>query len=73
MSEKVDVRAKEKKHNKLVQVFIDLKAEFKRVTWPSKEELKSATLAVLSFCILYVILVGLLDAGFKNLFSMIFK
>ena len=73
MSEKVDVRAKEKKRNKLVQVFIDLKAEFKRVTWPSKEELKSATLAVLSFCILYVILVGLLDAGFKNLFSMIFK
>lgn len=73
MSEKVDVRAKEKKRNKLVQVFIDLKAEFKRVTWPSKEELKKATLAVLSFCILYVILVGLLDAGFKNLFSIIFK
>jgi len=74
MAEKVDVKANEKqKRAGLVQFFIDLKAEFKRVTWPSKEELKKAANAVISFCVLYAILVGLLDTGFKNLFDLIFK
>jgi preprotein translocase subunit SecE len=74
MAEKVDVKTKENnKRFGLLQFFIDLKAEFKRVTWPSKEELKKAANAVISFCLLYAILVGLLDAGFKNLFNLIFK
>lgn len=74
MAEKVDVKAMEtKKKMKIVQFFIDLKAEFKRITWPTKAELKKAFMAVVCFCILYVIIVGLLDAGFKNLFNLIFK
>ena len=74
MAEKVDVNTKENnKRNSFAQFFIDLKAEFKRVPWPSKEELKKAANAVISFCLLYAILVGLLDAGFKNLFNLIFK
>lgn len=74
MAEKVDVKAMEtKKRMKIVQFFIDLKAEFKRITWPTKAELKKAFMAVVCFCILYVIIVGLLDAGFKNLFNLIFK
>lgn len=74
MAEKVDVKTKEKSERRsFAQFFIDLRAEFKRVTWPSKEELKKAANAVISFCLLYAILVGLLDAGFKNLFNLIFK
>lgn len=74
MAEKVDVKAMEpKKRMKISQFFIDLKAEFKRVTWPAKNELKKALMAVICFCLLYAITVGLLDAGFKNLFNFIFK
>ncbi len=74
MAEKVDVKAiKSKKQMKIIQFFIDLKAEFKRVTWPTKDELKKAFVAVMCFCLLYVVTVGLLDAGFKNLFNLIFK
>lgn len=74
MAEKVDVKVnKTKKRLGIAQFFIDLKAEFKRVTWPSKQELKKASAAVISFCLIYVIFVGLLDAGFKNLFNLIFK
>ena len=42
MAEKVEVKAiKPKKRIKMVQFFIDLKAEFKRVTWPTWSELQS--------------------------------
>lgn len=74
MAEKVDVKPKKtQKRLGIVQFFIDLKAELKRVTWPSKQELKKASAAVISFCLIYVIFVGLLDAGFKNLFNLIYK
>ena len=43
MAVKVDVKTIEpKKRMKIVQFFIDLKAEFKRVTWPAKDEVKTA-------------------------------
>jgi preprotein translocase subunit SecE len=74
MAEKVEGKViSPKKRMKIVQFFIDLKAEFKRVTWPTKDELKKALMAVICFCLLYAITVGLLDAGFKNLFNLIFK
>ena len=74
MAVKVDVKTiEQKKRMKIVQFFIDLKAEFKRVTWPAKDEVKTAFAAVVCFCLLYTITVGLLDVGFKNLFNLIFK
>ncbi|NMM63486.1 preprotein translocase subunit SecE [Clostridium sp. P21] len=59
--------------NSFINFFIDLKAEVKRITWASKENVKKATATVLIFCLIYVVIVGLLDVGFKNLFSVIFK
>lgn len=53
--------------------FREVKAEVKRITWPSKQELKKAFLAVLVFALIYVVLVGGLDFIFKNLFDLIFK
>lgn len=74
MAEKVGAKSIDKsKKNKIGQFFIDLKAEFKRITWPTKEELKKAFTAVVCFCVLYAITVGLLDAGFNKLFNLIFK
>lgn len=74
MAKNVESKSKDtKKHLGIFQFFIDLKAEFKRITWPSKKDIKKASGAIISFCLLYVILVGLLDAGFNNLFKMVFK
>lgn len=56
-----------------ISFFKGLKAEFKRITWASKKDTKKATIAVLSFCIFYIIVVGLLDTGFNNIFGLIFK
>ncbi|MGG7163080.1 preprotein translocase subunit SecE [Clostridium ihumii] len=74
MAKNVESKSKDtKKRLGIFQFFIDLKAEFKRITWPSKKDIKKASGAIISFCLLYVILVGLLDAGFNNLFKMVFK
>ena len=41
MANKVNIKSNEKrKRAGIVQFFIDLKAEFKRVTWPAKVEAK---------------------------------
>lgn len=57
----------------LGHIFRGLKAEIKRITWPTKKDIKKATIAVAVFCLVYVIYVGLLDVAFKNLFDLIFR
>jgi preprotein translocase subunit SecE len=69
-----NVKLKEKPNKKgIVNFFKELKAETKRITWPSKQDVKKATYAVASFTLLFVLYVGLLDYGFNNLYMLIFK
>ena len=51
----------------------DLKSEFGRMTWPSKENIKKSTITVFTFCVIFVVIVGLLDYGFNNVYKLIFK
>lgn len=59
--------------NAFVRYIKDLKSEFKRITWASKEQVKKSTIIVFIFCLMWVVIVGLLDYGFSNLYNMIFK
>ena len=61
------------KNNGLIGFFREVKAEVKRITWPSKDETKKAFVAVITFTILYTLLVGGFDFIFKNLFEVILK
>lgn len=61
------------KSNGLFSFFREVKAEVKRITWPSKDETKKAFVAVVVFTLMYTILVGGLDFIFKSLFEMILK
>ena len=61
------------KNNGLFSFFREVKAEVKRITWPSKDETKKAFIAVIVFTLMYTILVGGLDFIFKNLFKIILK
>ncbi|WP_297435147.1 preprotein translocase subunit SecE [uncultured Clostridium sp.] len=56
-----------------IQFLKEVRAEVKRITWPSKEEAKKAIIAVLVVTIAAIILVGSVDFVFKNLFEFIFK
>jgi preprotein translocase subunit SecE len=69
-----NVKVKGKSDQKgIVKFFKELKAEAKRITWPSKKDIKKASIAVASFSLLYVVFVGFLDYGFNNLYKIIFK
>jgi len=69
-----NIKVKEKSNQKgIVKFFKDLKAEARRITWPSKKDIQKSTIAVASFSFLFVIFVGLLDYGFNNLYKLIFK
>lgn len=61
------------KKNGFFSFFREVKAEVKRITWPSKDETKKALIAVIVFALIYIVLVGGLDFIFKNLFEIILK
>ena len=61
------------KDNGLTSFFRGVKAELKKITWPSKDETKKAFIAVIVFTLMYTILVGGLDFIFENLFKIILK
>ena len=61
------------KKNGLFGFFREVKAEVKRITWPSKDETKKAFVAVVIFTLIYIVLVSGFDFIFKNLFEMILK
>ena len=72
----VNGKVKEKVSNKRkdkTNLFREVKAEVRRITWPSKEDTKKAFLAVLVFTIISMILICIMDYGFSNLFDFIFK
>ncbi|MFA9397124.1 MAG: preprotein translocase subunit SecE [Clostridiaceae bacterium] len=66
------VKANKPAGNKLVKYFKDLKSEIKRITWPTKENVKKSTIVVSIFCIILLAIVSLYDYGFNNLYRIIF-
>lgn len=57
----------------MFKFFRDIKGEFKRITWPKKDETKKALIAVLGFAAVYIVLVSGLDYIFQNLFEVVLK
>ena len=57
----------------ILKFFKEIKAEVKRVTWPSNKETKKAFIAVAVVSIMYIVMVGGFDYIFQNLFEVILK
>ena len=57
----------------LLSYFRSLKAEFKRITWPQKKEVKKAFGAVIVFCVFYLAIITVADFTFNKLFTFIFS
>ncbi len=51
--------------------FKDTKAELKKVTWPTKEQLIHNTGVIIVFIIIITVILSLLDVGFAQLFKML--
>lgn len=52
---------KPKKHGKIVQFFIDVKAELKRVTWPERKDVGQWTGVVIGALVFFGVYVAILD------------
>ena len=77
--EKNDKKTKENNGKKnfftvIGKVFVDIGRELKRITWPTKEEIKKTTIVVAIFCGIYIVLVGVMEWGCSALFkNLIYK
>ena len=59
--------------SKFFKFLKEVKAEIKRITWPYKKDVKKASIAVATFCLIYILFIGGVDIVFKNLFDLIAK
>ena len=74
MANKEGVKTKKvSEKNSISKFFREIKAEVKRITWPSKNDTKKALIAVGVVVLIYIILVGGLDYIFSSLFKLIFN
>ena len=62
---------KAKKSKGLAKFFRETKAELKKVTWPSKDQLIHNTGVIIAFIVIVCIILSLLDFGFGNLMNLI--
>ena len=73
MADNSKVKSNTAKKGGIFKFFREVKAEVKRITWPSKDDTKKALIAVGVVVLIYIVLVGGLDYIFTNLFKLIFK
>jgi preprotein translocase subunit SecE len=53
---------------RVVDFFRDVRGEVRKVTWPTTEELKKATLVIVIFVTILGAVIGLMDATFQFVF-----
>ncbi|MBR6816889.1 MAG: preprotein translocase subunit SecE [Clostridia bacterium] len=71
-AQKKAVKAKKKQGRRGPIRFVkDIWSELKKVTWPTKKELFSYTMAVIAVVVGAALLIGLVDFGLSQLFSLI--
>lgn len=66
-------KTEKKQPNKVVKWFKDLRIEFKKVVWPTKQTVVNNTAVVLAVVVAAAVFVGLLDSGFHGLFNLIYQ
>jgi preprotein translocase subunit SecE len=57
--------------NKIWQFIKDVRVEFSKVSWPSREELLQSTLVVIVVSLLVAAFVGIVDLGLNQLVNLI--
>ncbi|MDP3149947.1 MAG: preprotein translocase subunit SecE [Ignavibacteria bacterium] len=58
--------------NKIKAFFNDVVKEMKKVTWPTKDELKESTYVVIAVCLIFAALTYVIDMAITQAFKGIF-
>lgn len=64
---------KQKKPSKIKKFFKDLKAEIKKIVWPTKKQVVNNTVVVLIAMVFSGVFIWGIDTGLKLLFDLILK
>lgn len=67
------IKEEKKKSRGVVALYNGIAAELRRITWAPKENVKKSTVAVLTFIVIFTVLISAMDFGFNNLYKLIFK
>ena len=59
--------------NKLIKFLIEVKEELKKVTWPSQQKKKIATVAVIVFTLIVSVYLWVCDLAFSRILDYLFK
>lgn len=65
MAEKVSTSRFQRTRGKIVRAFRDIKAELRKVIWPSRSQLINNTISVLVICLIIGIIIWVSDALFS--------
>jgi preprotein translocase subunit SecE len=57
---------------KLITFLREVRNELKRVTWPSRDEIRESTTVVIVLVLLLSVFIGLVDWALSNIVSIIF-
>jgi preprotein translocase subunit SecE len=57
---------------KIVNFYQDVIKEMKKVTWPTKDELKESTQIVIVVCLVFAVITYIVDMAISQLFKGIF-
>ena len=57
---------------KIVNFYYDVIKEMKKVTWPTKDELKESTQIVIVVCLVFAVITYIVDMAISQLFKGIF-
>lgn len=60
-------------NNKVIEFFKSMKSEFKRITWPTKDNAKKSIVSVFVFIVACAVLTGVLDSAFGALAGYVLK
>lgn len=52
---------------RMKKFFTETKAEIKKVTWPTKDQLLHNTLVILGFIVVMTVILALVDVGFNEM------
>lgn len=63
--------AKNKKPNKVSKFFKDLKSEFKKIVWPSRQQTINNTLIVLATMVVIGLFIGGVDLGLGRILKLL--
>ena len=68
---KAPAKKKDKKPNRVVRWFKDLKGELKKVTWPTKKDMINYSVVVLVFIVIMGVIIGVIDLGAGKLVELL--